>query len=200
MQTRAGRKLTQEVTSLHCAEAMSRILWYLVSLVLQTNVATCAFARPSPPRGVAEFESKFRPALFRPFSVLRIMSEITALTGKLLHLNIASDVSAAEKSSSRGSKLPTKSNSSLTTAGPSAAPSKQPTAKASGSSKETQRQAPTRQDDLATAPVQEEGDDGAAGVLADIGTYDGELENDERGLEVTGDAAEDLSLDSSISR
>ena len=128
------------------------------------------------------------------------MSDITALTGKLLHLNIASDASATVKSSSSASKLPTKSNSSLTTAGSSATTSKPPAAQTAGSSKETQRPALTRHDDLATAPVQEEGEDGAAGVLSDIGKYDGELENDERGLEVTGDAAEDLSLDSSISR
>ncbi len=151
------------------------------------------------------------------------MSDITALTGKLVHLNIASDASATEKSST-ASKLPTKSNSSLTTAifgvskapsnnasksegiaceqtaGPSAATSKPLAAKTTGSSKETQRLALARHHDLATAPVQEEGEDGATGAFADIGTYDGELENDQRGLEVTGDAAEDLSLDSSISR
>lgn len=155
------------------------------------------------------------------FGVPEVMSDITAITGKLLHLNIASDASATEKSSSTASKLPTKSNSSLKTAtfgvskatshddskyegiayeqtaGPSAATSKPPAAKATGSSKETQRPALTKDDDLATAPVQGEG---AAVALADIGTYDGELENDQRGLEVTGDAAEDLSLDSSISR
>lgn len=128
------------------------------------------------------------------------MSDITALTGKLSHLNIASDASATEKSSSSASKLPTKSNSSLTITGPSAATSKLPAAKTTGSSKGTQRPALTKHDDLATAPVQEEQGDEAGVVLADIGTYDGELENDERGLEVTGDAAEDLSLDSSISR
>ena len=149
---------------------------------------------------MAEFESEFGPALFCPFGVLQLMSDITALTGKLSHLNIASDASATVKSSSSASKLPTKSNSSLTTAGSSATTSKPPAAQTAGSSKETHRPALTRHDDLATAPVQEEGEDGAAGVLSDIGKYDGELENDERGLEVTGDAAEDLSLDSSISR
>ena len=182
------------------------------------------FGRLTLERGVAEFESEFRPALFCPFGVPEVMSDITTLTGKLLHLNIASDASATEKSSSTASKLPTKSNSLLTTAifgvykapsnnaskaegladeqaaGLSAATSKRPAAKATGSSKETQRPALTRHDDLATAPVQGEGRDGAAVAIADIGTYDGELENDQRGLEVTGDAAEDLSLDSSISR
>lgn len=152
------------------------------------------------------------------------MSSITALTGKLSQLNITWSSSATEKSSSSGSKPPTKSNSSLTTAtsgvskapsnnnsksedvaseqiaGPSAAASTPPAAKTAGSSKETQRPVPTAHDDLATAPVQEEGENGAAGAFADIGTYDGELENDQRGLEVSGDAAEDLSLDSSISR
>lgn len=52
---------------------------------------------------------------------------------------------------------------------------------------------------MATAPVQGEGDDGAAGALVDIGKYDGELEDDPRGSEVTGDAADELALDSSIS-
>ena len=182
------------------------------------------FGRLHPERGVAEFESEFRPALFCPFDFLELMSDITALTGKLLHLNIASGASATEKSSSTASKLPIKSNSSPTTAtlgvfkappnnasksegvaceqtaGPSTATSKPLVAKTTGSSKETQRPALTRHDDLATAPVQGDGEDGAAVTIADIGTYDGELENDQRGLEVTGDAAEDLSLDSSISR
>jgi len=152
------------------------------------------------------------------------MSNVTALTSKLSQLNIAWDASATEKSSSSAPKLPTKSNSSLTTAtsgvlkapsnntpksggtasdqtaGSSVATIKEPAAKTPGSSKESQRPALTRHDTLATAPVQEEGDDGAAVAFADIGTYDGELDNDRRGLEVTGDAAEELALDSSFSR
>jgi len=175
-------------------------------------------------RGVAGFESEFSPALFCPFGTLEAMSSITALTGKLSQLNIAWGASATEKSSSSGSKLPTKSSSSLTTAtsgvpkaplnntsklediaseqtaGPSTAARTPPAAKTTSSSKETQKPALTGHDDLATAPVQEEGEDGAVGAFADIGRYDGELENDQRGLEVCGDAAEDLSLDSSISR
>lgn len=174
--------------------------------------------------GVAEFETEFRPTLFCPRGIFGAMSNITALTGKLSQLNIAWDASAIGKTSSSASKLPTKISSSLFTAisGVSKAPSnntsksediageppagssrasvatiKAPTAKTTGASKETQRPALTRHDTLATAPVQEERDDGA---FADIGKYDGELEDDERGSEVTGDAAEELALDSSISR
>lgn len=156
------------------------------------------------------------------------MSNITALTSKLSKLNIAWDASATEKSSSSSaSKLPTKSSPSLITAisGVSKAPSnitikpediegeqpagssrasvatiRAPAAKTTGSSKGTQRPDLTRHDTLATAPVQEEGDNGAAVAFADIGKYDGELDDDQRGSEVTGDAAEELALDSSISR
>jgi hypothetical protein len=155
------------------------------------------------------------------------MSNIRTLTSKLSQLNLIWDASAAEKSSSSASKLPTKGSSSPTTATSgvskaspndvaksvgvaneqpdessraSVATIRAPAAKTTGPSKETQRPALTRHDTLATAPVQEEGDDGAAVAFADIGTYDGELENDRRGSEVTGDAAEELALDSSISK
>jgi len=150
------------------------------------------------------------------------MSNITSLASKLSQLSIAWGASATEESSSSASELPTKSNSSLITAtsGVGKAPSnntsklkdiageqlagsprasvatiKASTAKTTGSSKETQKPALTRHDTLVTAPVQGEGDEE---VALDIGTYDGELEDDQRGSEVTGEAAEDLSLDSSI--
>ena len=152
------------------------------------------------------------------------MSNITSLASKLSQLNIAWDASATDKSSSSSaSKLTTKSTSSPTIPGVSKAPSnnsfkpegiasdqpagsssasvatiKAPAAKASGSSKETQRPALARHGTLDTAPVQEEGEDGAVGAFADIGAYDGELEDDRRGSEVTGEAAEELALDSSI--
>jgi len=152
------------------------------------------------------------------------MSNITSLASKLSQLSIAWGASATEESSSSASELPTKSNSSLITAtsGVGKAPSnntsklkdiaseqlagssrasvatiKASTAKTtgSGSSRETQKPALTRHNTLVTAPVQGEGDEE---VALDIGTYDGELEDDQRGSEVTGEAAEDLSLDSSI--
>lgn len=131
------------------------------------------------------------------------MSNLDSLTDKLSSLTIDSNHATTS------SKIPSKYQKSATTSRLLAEiASKSAAVKSSdqqqgnagpstSSSTATIRPEPTKQDSMKSAPSQ---DRGAPEKLTDIGTYDGGFESDTRGEEVTGEAAEELALDSSTSR